>query len=276
MQWRNILTLKNSLIQSSSSILQSSSFHSTPVYFQKSKDKWSSAFRSGQQPSKNYIKYSTRQKRADTKRALNDLLHNCGSYNIPDDDPIWNLDGKVCWDSEEADISGKKGRSKGSARRAVKNHYMNMRRRLRRMRKKNFTDDFDGHPETYFQATYGNRSYTWSFNQRDDYSFRFSSNGFEWRENSNYPNKKKKEWETTGETESDDESVAVGSYSERTVLGLPSRGPLKIEDVKNAFRISALKWHPDKHQGPSKDKAEEKFKVCVGAYKSLCSELSTV
>ncbi|ERN12959.1 hypothetical protein AMTR_s00040p00015720 [Amborella trichopoda] len=53
------------------------------------------------------------------------------------------------------------------------------------------------------------------------------------------------------DSDSDEDSCVVGSYSDRITLGLPSSGPLKIEDVKNAFRASALKWHPDKHQGPS-------------------------
>ncbi|KAJ8551637.1 hypothetical protein K7X08_021652 [Anisodus acutangulus] len=70
--------------------------------------------------------------------------------------------------------------------------------------------------------------------------------------------------------------ATFGSYSERAILGLPPRGPLKIEDVKNAFRLSALKWHPDKHQGPSQAAAEEKFKSCVTAYKSLCSNNAMV
>ncbi|PNX79985.1 heat shock protein binding, partial [Trifolium pratense] len=41
------------------------------------------------------------------------------------------------------------------------------------------------------------------------------------------------------------------SSSDRTILGLPPTGPLKIEDVKIAYHLSALKRHPDKHQGPS-------------------------
>ncbi|KAJ6754702.1 CHAPERONE DNAJ-DOMAIN SUPERFAMILY PROTEIN [Salix purpurea] len=64
------------------------------------------------------------------------------------------------------------------------------------------------------------------------------------------------------------------SHSDRTVLGLPPTGPLKIEDVKNAFRLSALKWHPDKHQDASLAVAEEKFKLCVNAYKSICDALA--
>ncbi|KAK9949966.1 hypothetical protein M0R45_005473 [Rubus argutus] len=49
---------------------------------------------------------------------------------------------------------------------------------------------------------------------------------------------------------------------------------LKTEDVKKAFHLSALKWHPDKHQGPSQEMAAEKFKLCVNAYSSLCNALS--
>ncbi|EPS64579.1 hypothetical protein M569_10202, partial [Genlisea aurea] len=65
-----------------------------------------------------------------------------------------------------------------------------------------------------------------------------------------------------------------GYYMDRKILGLPTAGPLYVNDVKAAFRESALKWHPDKHQGPSQGDAEEKFKKCVSAYKSLCSALS--
>ncbi|CAL1379866.1 unnamed protein product [Linum trigynum] len=60
-----------------------------------------------------------------------------------------------------------------------------------------------------------------------------------------------------------------------STLGLPLSGPLEIEEVKNAFRESALKWHPDRsHQGDSQVAAAEKFKLCVSAYKSLSSALS--
>ncbi|KAF5938268.1 hypothetical protein HYC85_025774 [Camellia sinensis] len=40
--------------------------------------------------------------------------------------------------------------------------------------------------------------------------------------------------------------------SDRLALGLSAYGPLKLEDVKNAYRVCALKWHPDRHQGSSK------------------------
>uniref|UniRef100_A0A0R0JH39 J domain-containing protein n=1 Tax=Glycine max TaxID=3847 RepID=A0A0R0JH39_SOYBN len=147
--------------------------------------------------------------------------------------------------------------------------------------KQTFNEDFDGHPEQIFQATFGNKWYTWSFNNWSGFSSEHSTSGFEWREHSNRTNK----WKNESDIEhDDDDDSCVGSCSDRTVLGLPPTGPLKIEDVKNAFQLSALKWHPDKHQGPSQVSlkysfdqfamAEEKFKLCVNAYKTLCNALS--
>ncbi|KAG4991282.1 hypothetical protein JHK87_024739 [Glycine soja] len=117
----------------------------------------------------------------------------------------------------------------------------------RKIRRECFFEDFDGH-EQIFQATFGNKWYTWSFNNWRSSSSEHSTSGFEWREHSNRTNKWKNESDTEHE---DDDSCCEGSSSDRTVLGLPPTGPLKIEDVKNAIRLSALKWHPDKHQGPS-------------------------
>nr|GME01746.1 DnaJ/Hsp40 domain-containing protein [Ipomoea batatas] len=62
--------------------------------------------------------------------------------------------------------------------------------------------------------------------------------------------------------------------SERLALGLNPSGPLNLEDVKNAYRSCALKWHPDRHAGPSKVVAEEKFKVCSAAYQLLCDKMA--
>ncbi|OMO83581.1 hypothetical protein COLO4_22413 [Corchorus olitorius] len=235
---------------------------------------------SSQQPSKNYkyeeqqknyIRYTVRQKRADAKRALKDLLLNNGSPNIPyeDENPLWKFDGTEDLDSDGSD---KKRRPKFSRRHAKKSTHNKAKRRFKRER---FSEDFD-HPEseTIFRATFGNKTYTWS--STGDSSFQSSESGFEWRENSGWTNQRTKFWETISdvESESEDESYDVGSCSDRTILGLPPRGPLKLEDVKNAFRSSALKWHPDKHQGPSQAMAEEKFKLCVNAYKSLCTALA--
>lgn len=102
------------------------------------------------------------------------------------------------------------------------------------MRKKSFSEDFNDDPEPIFKATFGNRSYTWTFKSRQESSFQNSTSGFEWRERSSWENSRAKRWETQSEVESDEDSCAVGSRSDRTILGLPPTGPLKIEDVKNA------------------------------------------
>ncbi|RZC20683.1 hypothetical protein D0Y65_007166 [Glycine soja] len=68
--------------------------------------------------------------------------------------------------------------------------------------------------------------------------------------------------------------ILSGGVSDRLALGLSVSGPLKLEDVKNAYRPCALKWHPDRHQGSSKAVAEEKFELCSAAYQSLCDSLA--
>lgn len=103
-----------------------------------------------------------------------------------------------------------------------------------RLRRKTFSEDFDNDPEPIFKATFGNRWYTWSFNSWHKSSFRNSTSGFEWREQSSWKNSRTKRWESQSETELDDYPCSVGSRSDRTILGLPPTGPLKIEDVKNA------------------------------------------
>ncbi|GMP25477.1 hypothetical protein CsSME_00002328 [Camellia sinensis var. sinensis] len=271
-RWRNVLILKNSIIQSTTT---AASFHSTPISFDKWKTKLNPGVRRGQQPSKNHIRYEIRQKRADAKRALKDLLFSSGSSKITFQDHFPKLDGTTSWNTEHADhsdISGKRSRSNTSTRHSSKAQHKRMKRKARQ---ESFSDDFDGHHETVFQATFGNRWYTWSFKSWEESNFHTSTNGFEWRGHPNWNNSRNREWQNASDIESDDESCIIGSSSERAILGLPSRGPLKIEDVKNAFRLSALKWHPDKHQGSSQAMAEEKFKHCVDAYRSLCNALSS-
>lgn len=102
------------------------------------------------------------------------------------------------------------------------------------MRQKTFSEDFDKDPEPIFRATFGNRCYTWSFNSWPESSFQNSTSGFDWREHSSWENSRTRRWETLGDTESDDDSCSVGLRTDRTILGLPPTGPLKIEDVKNA------------------------------------------
>lgn len=229
----------------------------------------------GQQPTKNHIKYEIRQKRADAKRALKDLLFNSGASKITAENYSSRVEETTSWNTEHADhfdSSEKKSRSKFSARHASKAQAKRMKRKFRQ---ESFSDDFDAHPERMFQAKFGNRWYTWSFKLGEESHNQTTANGFEWRDHTNWTNTKYRDWQNTSDIESDDESCVVGSSADRTILGLPPKGPLKIEDVKIAFRLSALKWHPDKHQGSSQAMAEERFKLCVDAYKSLCSALSS-
>jgi DnaJ-class molecular chaperone len=62
--------------------------------------------------------------------------------------------------------------------------------------------------------------------------------------------------------------------SHRQTLGLSPWGPLKLEDVKKAYRTCALQWHPDRHEEFNKEAAEEKFKLCTVAYQSLIEKLA--
>ncbi|CAF2299686.1 unnamed protein product [Brassica napus] len=79
---------------------------------------------------------------------------------------------------------------------------------------------------------------------------------------------------TTSTESSDSESESEPNQaSHRQALGLSPSGPLNLKDVKHAYRVCALKWHPDRHQGSTKEAAEAKFKLCSVAYQSLCEKL---
>ncbi|XP_039030999.1 uncharacterized protein LOC120165580, partial [Hibiscus syriacus] len=212
-------------------------------------------------------RYVVCQKHAETKRALRDLVFSGRVSNIlfQDEGPIWKFDAK---EGRDSDGSVKKNQSRFSGRCAGKS---NLKKRKRRFRRHSFPEDFDN-PETIFEAAFGSKWTTWSF--REDFTFRNSDFGFEWREKRDWTIQRTEEQEIHSETESEDESYAVGSCSDREILGLPLTGRLKLEDVKKAFRLSALKWHPDKHQGPLQAMAKEKFKTFAAAYKSLCHALA--
>ncbi|XP_031475511.1 uncharacterized protein LOC116247470 [Nymphaea colorata] len=255
-------------------------FHSTPSSFAKWKNKWEADRGRGQEPSKNYVRYATRLKRTNAKKALRDLLSKSTSkFSFQDDDMSWSFDG---WEQEEKKNSNgtndgvpfkqspDDSKTKNSSHQGRSSH---QNRNMRRPRKRRSSSDYLEQDETIFQATFGSKCYTWSFRSWGGHQFQNSTWGFEWRENFDWgANRTIHDSETD---EDDHETTSIGSSSDRKILGLPSTGPLKMEDVKSAFRTSALKWHPDKHQGPSQATAEEKFKLCVNAYKSLCSSLSS-
>ncbi|KAA3473491.1 DnaJ subfamily B member 6 [Gossypium australe] len=237
-RWRNVFLLKNSLVppflssKATATVATThvASFHSTPITCEKWKSKWDFEERRTQQPTKNHIRYTVHQKRADTKSALKNLLYNCGCSNVSFQDEVrtWKFDGTEGWDSDGSD---KKRWSRYSGRHAGKSNRKKVKRKFRR---ESFSDDFD-HPERIFQAKFGNKWYTWS--SGGDKSFKNPDSGFEWREKSGWTNQRTKEWENTSDSESESEeekSYDVGSCSDREILGLPRAGPIKIEDVKNA------------------------------------------
>ncbi|KAJ9558233.1 hypothetical protein OSB04_012847 [Centaurea solstitialis] len=157
------------------------------------------------------------------------------------------------WDVIPIDRTGdrkKRDPLKSSAHRTSKAH---RKRNKSKPKKDNHFEEFDDDPGMHFQATFGNRWYSWSFKSWEESFSQSRTNGFEWREDSYGTNNNRNKWRTASDDEEsdDDNSYAVGSHSDRITLGLPTNGPLNIDEVKIAFRLSALKWHPDKHQGPS-------------------------
>ncbi|KAJ7971437.1 DnaJ domain containing protein [Quillaja saponaria] len=116
-----------------------------------------------------------------------------------------------------------------------------------------------------------NRFFYWSFINEEDSQWRNSAryssyHGRSW----NWRHQREGEYDSSPESDSADSDLA----SNRQALGLSASGPLKLEDVKNAYQACAIKWHPDRHYGSSKVVAEEKFKLCSAAYQSLCDKLA--
>lgn len=137
-----------------------------------------------------------------------------------------------------------------------------------------FHDDHHVHPDDIFEAVFGaHYGFTWSQISWEGFHFRDKSFRFRW---SGRESRRERIPCDSEDEESEDESretASVGSHAHRVILGLQPCGPLTLEDVKTAFRASALRWHPDRHPGSSQAMAEEKFKLCVNAYNSLCSVL---
>ncbi|KAA8516984.1 hypothetical protein F0562_017198 [Nyssa sinensis] len=134
-----------------------------------------------------------------------------------------------------------------------------------------FCED-DVEVETIFRSAFGGNGYFyWSFVNEEFPQWR-SSSGYSnnYRTSWNWRHKIEEEYDSSTDLDCSESDLA----SDRLVLGLSASGPLKLEDVKNAYRVCALKWHPDRHNGSSKAIAEEKFKVCSAAYQSLCDKLA--
>ncbi|KAK1432444.1 hypothetical protein QVD17_09340 [Tagetes erecta] len=250
------------------------SFRSTPASFDKWKHKWnnSSDFEDVK-PSKTYVKYKTRQKRADAKKALKDVYFGSGSSKFTLEGEFIKKRASKFWDEDPIEDKKKRDPSARFANNAQPKRKKNKSRKTNFFEESEYEEDDD--PSTRFQEKFGDRRHSWSFKSWEESFSQNQESRFD------YSNKRDR-WRTVSDDDddsTDDDSyvgTVVGSHSDRSTLGLPIHGPLKIEEVKNAFRLSALKWHPDKHQGPTQAMAEEKFKLCASAYKSLCSALSGV
>ncbi|KAF7147869.1 hypothetical protein RHSIM_Rhsim03G0005800 [Rhododendron simsii] len=141
-----------------------------------------------------------------------------------------------------------------------------------------FCDDDNDFETIFFRSAFGgnrfggNQSFYWSFIEEDFPNRWQSSSGHQnnYRTSWNWRHREDEDYDSS--TEFDSSETDLVSY--RLVLGLSPSGPLKLDDVKNAYRTCALKWHPDRHQGSSKAVAEEKFKACSAAYESLCDKMA--
>uniref|UniRef100_A0A0E0DKW6 J domain-containing protein n=1 Tax=Oryza meridionalis TaxID=40149 RepID=A0A0E0DKW6_9ORYZ len=193
-----------------------------------------------------HIRFAVREKRADAKAALKNIL----------------LNGGPCQEGSNK----QKRQQKGSGRSKLTNssYGKNPHRKGKSAQKwKNF--DEDDCSDTPYGNFGGKRSFTWYWPGEDDQSG--SPSGFQWQDESQSNKSRERVW---NESDVDGEEPCYDNLrSHRISLGLPPLGPLELDHIKSAFRASALKWHPDKHQGASQAEAEEKFKRCVEAYKAL-------
>ncbi|KAJ4766193.1 Chaperone protein DnaJ [Rhynchospora pubera] len=230
--WKNIArTIKPTSSPTRSHLLQyllpaSFSSRSSKSHY---RETWGS-----QDSSKVHVRVTIRQKRADAKSALKNLLFN----------------GKPVQQGAQDQTQRQK---KLKARQL---NSMNEKRRRER-----------GYERGNFTWTWGGESFTFPNS---------CPNGFEWRDNSNWHQNQNKKFlnESDVEDEGEERFNVTDLTIHRTTLGLPHTGSLELDQIKSAFRSAALKWHPDKHEGPSKAIAEEKFKLCVDAYKALSLSLS--
>ncbi|CAI9109074.1 OLC1v1008812C2 [Oldenlandia corymbosa var. corymbosa] len=238
-RWRSLLILKNSLLVQSTGIASTSithlaDFHSTRVSHDKWRNKWTSAShkrtpgqRSSQTPSKDYIKYKTRQKRADAKKALKNLLFNSGFSNVSFEETYVETDALSDVDEEEPLEKKDQSKSSHAARRAAKAQHRRMKRKWRREKERVHIFDH----EKVFQESLRKRGCTWSY---WDPFFQSSASGFDFKKHWDWSYRRPRESDIESESEPDAEPCISGSNSERQVLGLPLRGPLNIQDVKNA------------------------------------------
>ncbi|KAK4749891.1 hypothetical protein SAY87_027340 [Trapa incisa] len=227
-------------------------FHSSPVLERKRRTHWESR---SSQYTRNFRKMQSKQSLLRNVNAYADFIFKRLEEEADEDDPF---SSRSSWFGHYW--------NRGNSRRDKKGKRSN-----KRWGGKGFQfceEDID--PETIFRSAFGGtRCFSWSF--VDDSNPR--SHWRSWTGHQRFGNWR---YGSDDEYESSSESDSYSSQltSDRLALGLSASGPLKLEDVKNAYRACALKWHPDRHQGSSKVVAEEKFKSCSAAYQSLCNKLA--
>ncbi|KAJ6968016.1 hypothetical protein NC653_036069 [Populus alba x Populus x berolinensis] len=208
--------------------------------------------------------YSRRSSRLNAKEVL---LHNIGSYadhlfqswHDGFDEEVPSSSSGPSWFRQQY--------SKGSRK------DMNDNRRTTSWEGSHFCEEDNADGENIFRSTFGgNRYFYWSFVSDEDPQWKSSSDYHSYSYGKNWRYRVEEDYDCSSESDSDDLESNIAS--DRLALGLRAHGPLKLEDVKNAYRSCALKWHPDRHQGSSKAVAEEKFKLCSAAYQSLCDKLT--
>lgn len=235
-------------------------FHSSPVMERKRRSTWN--YGGGLHSSKRSSVYTKRVRRMESKRSLLKDVSEYAEYLFQswkdDDSTVWFR--RPYW-------------SKGAKLNGFSSHE-SQPGRFQQKRKEGFdfcTSDDDDVENIFHGSFGGEKFYYWASSRGGSYQWR-SSSGHNPYVSSEYRN------ETDGET---DEDTSVDNFpqpdfaSERLALGLTASGPLKLAEIKSAYRTCALRWHPDRHQGTSKAMAEEKFKHCNIAYKSLCDKLTT-
>ncbi|XP_043690553.1 uncharacterized protein LOC122641397 [Telopea speciosissima] len=246
--------------------LRAAFFHSTPVSDRKRRTHWDSgdggAFRGS---TKRFNHYAKRFRKFHAKQTL---LRNVSAYaehlfqswQSDDDQRVSSSSRGTSWVKRQYWTKGTQKTGFGN-------------QGPQQFGRKGFrfcTDDGE-EVETIFRFTFGGeRSFYWSLiNEEipqwsDSY---YSSNKH--RSSWNWRHRLEDEYDTSTEYENSESDLA----SDRLALGLSASGPLKLEEVKSAYRACALKWHPDRHQGSSKALAEEKFKLCSSAYQTICDKL---
>ncbi|KAK1428811.1 hypothetical protein QVD17_17651 [Tagetes erecta] len=253
-------------------------FHSTPVLDRRRRKHWEYGGSSYRSSSRRSNFNSRKQRKFYSKQ---ELLRNFNAFseNLFQD---WH-------DRDEYGPSSSHGNSwyknfNGGSRRSSEPRDNN-KGAQGRARKKGFQfyDEFED-AEKIFRSAFGtnDRFYFWSF--VNDESSRSSSRHYNndraswhWRQQFEHDYEDDDDDGDDDDADDDDyepERVGIDLRKDRIALGLSGSGPLSLEDVKNAYRACALKWHPDRHNGSSKAAAEEKFKVCSAAYQSLCDKLA--